>query len=72
MRFCNGTSLYASAPFGILDFYDSLQVLPNIHAMIKQGQSELKSDLKPAGAVHENLMNAAYLELVFVEMVKAT
>jgi hypothetical protein len=26
-------------------------VLPNIHALILQGQSELKNDLKPAGAV---------------------
>lgn len=54
----------------MLDFYDSLMVLPNIHALILQGQSELKNDLKPAGAVQETLMNTVYLEKLYVELVK--
>lgn len=50
-QFSNGTSLYSSRPFGVLDFYESLSALPNVHSMIQQGQSELKHDLKPAGPI---------------------
>ena len=34
VKFSNGTSLYNSNPFGILDFYESLAILPNVQAMI--------------------------------------
>jgi hypothetical protein len=51
-QFSNGTTLYNCRPFGVLDFYESLAVLPNVHAMVLQGQSELKHDLKPAGPIH--------------------
>jgi len=51
VTFCNGTDQYRCQPFGVLDFYDSLQIMPNVHAQILQGQAELKKDLCPAGAV---------------------
>ena len=34
VSFSNGTSLYKSRPFGVLDFFDSLMLLPKIHACI--------------------------------------
>lgn len=49
--FSNGTSRYSSIPFGILDFYESLAVIPNLYSLILQSQSELKADLRPAGPV---------------------
>lgn len=70
VSFSNGTSHYSCQPFGVLDFYDSLMILPNIHALILQGQAELKNDLRPAGPVQETLMNTVYLEKLYVELVK--
>lgn len=70
-QFSNGTSMYNSKQFGILDFYESLSVLPNVHSMVLQGQSELKKDLKPAGPIHQVIMNTLFLEKVLVEFMKA-
>ena len=72
VKFSNGSSLYNSRPFGILDFYESLAILPGVHALILQGQDELKSDLRPAGPIQENLMNTAYLEKLYVELLKTS
>jgi ASC-1-like (ASCH) protein len=51
VKFSYGSSLYNSEAFGILDFYESLSILPSVHAMILQGEAELKNDLKPAGPI---------------------
>ena len=35
--FSNGTALYEGRRFGLLDFYESLGVLPNVFSLIEQG-----------------------------------
>jgi len=60
----------ASSSFGILDFYESLTILPNVHALIEQGEAELKNDLRPAGPVQDTIMRTIYLEKLYVLLTK--
>jgi len=39
--------------------------------MVLQGQCELKHELKPAGPIQETLMNTIFVELCYVELIKA-
>lgn len=70
VQFCNGTSLYSSRKFGVLDFFDSLSHIPQIASLVEQGEAELKNTLKPGGSVEVSAMNTIYLEKLHSELLR--
>lgn len=60
-----------SQSIGLLDFYESLALLPMIHSALTITRNELLSLHKPANALESIALNIAFLEKAYVQFKKS-